>query len=219
MTDDMQDLIEAHRQKHPDSLECLPDRIEKDGEFHKVRMAIMDLLPQSAEIKDVLEIGPAGGWGMEELTRRYPTPNVVGATLFDAEADALRVRGLTAHVTDMHRMPPLWTDGFDLIYASNVMEHSPAPIIALREMARVLRPGRWAFIVMPEPAGILHPGCAQRFKRMTQIKTHIFCASVETMILLMRAAGMEFERYHEVLTTSLGGLPCYYNRIFVGRTR
>lgn len=216
MTTDMQDLIAIHRQKQPDMLECLPDRVERDAELLASRIAIMDLLPHAGTVNAVLEIGPAGGWGMQELGKRYPGATVDGVTLFEEEAAALRASGYRATVADMHRLPEEWAGAFDLVYASNVMEHSPAPIIALREMFRILRPGGWTFTVMPEPAGILHPGCAERFKRMTQIKTHIFCAGVDTMILLLRAAELEFVAYHEVLTTSLG-LPCYYNRIFVGR--
>ena len=210
--------LAAYYQRTPNMLECLPDRIAKDPEQERARMEILDFLPPErfCEFDTILDLGSAGGWGIEELQRRYADATVEGLTLFQEEADALAERGLHAMVCDMHEMPAKWTGVFNLVYASHVLEHSPAPLIALTEIARVLQPGGTVMIVMPDPCGVIHPGSPERFAWMGDIEGHIFCASLETVIHLLRKVGLQFRSYHEVATHSLGKR-CYWNRIWLGR--
>lgn len=57
---------------------------------------------------------------------------------------------MVAHKQDMHDIG-FADEQFDLIWARHVLEHSPAPLFALHEFKRVLRPGGWLYIEVPMP--------------------------------------------------------------------
>jgi len=48
-------------------------------------------------------------------------------------------------ITDIHYPD----NSFDVIYCSHVLEHVPADRTAMRELARVLKPGGWAVLAVP----------------------------------------------------------------------
>lgn len=54
---------------------------------------------------------------------------------------------------DAHLMPEEWADSFDGAFGFQFLEHSPAPIIMLLEVRRVLRPGGLAYFETPGPKG------------------------------------------------------------------
>lgn len=54
---------------------------------------------------------------------------------------------------DAHLMPEQWADSFDGALGFQFLEHSPAPIIMLLEVLRVLRSGGIAYFETPGPAG------------------------------------------------------------------
>jgi SAM-dependent methyltransferase len=57
---------------------------------------------------------------------------------------------------DMHDLSALDHLGWDLIWARHVLEHSPAPLFALREFSRVLKPGGWLYVEVPMPDTACH---------------------------------------------------------------
>jgi SAM-dependent methyltransferase len=66
-----------------------------------------------------------------------------------AEAGELQVpASITASVGDATRMP-FPDNSFDIVIAAEVMEHIPADQAAMREVARVLRPGGIAAVTVP----------------------------------------------------------------------
>jgi len=66
-----------------------------------------------------------------------------------AEAGELAVpASITASVGDATAMP-FGDDSFDIVIAAEVMEHIPADQAAIREVARVLRPGGVAAVTVP----------------------------------------------------------------------
>lgn len=56
------------------------------------------------------------------------------------EAERRGVRNLTGEVGDIHTLP-FADDSFDVVHAHMVLQHVADPVQALREMARVTRPG------------------------------------------------------------------------------
>jgi ubiquinone/menaquinone biosynthesis C-methylase UbiE len=46
---------------------------------------------------------------------------------------------------------PLDADQFDAVFSSSVLEYLSEPEVGLAEMARVLKPGGWAFFTVPDP--------------------------------------------------------------------
>lgn len=66
----------------------------------------------------------------------------------ESDAEALRGIGVEADVGDVHDMPYA-SASFEAVFASNVLEHSVAPYVALMEIRRVLGEGGEARLVMP----------------------------------------------------------------------
>ncbi len=91
----------------------------------------------------ILDLGCGPGWYSVALERAGAM--VVGLDLGgDDVADAL-TRDVAALVGDAQKMP--YPDGsFDGVFCSNLIEHVPDPSAVLDEIARVLRPGGWAWI-------------------------------------------------------------------------
>jgi len=56
--------------------------------------------------------------------------------------------GVDLQKGDIHQLP-FKAQSFDCLYAANILEHSVAPYVALREWRRVLRHNGWLIIVMP----------------------------------------------------------------------
>lgn len=207
--------LKPYLQAVPEVNEGVPERIEADLDVLGPRAAIIRGLPLLPVRPAILCVGAAAGWELRQLAQRYPGARVTGLTPFSEEAEAVHANGMSAVVGDMHKMPTKWSKYFDLVFVSHVLEHSPAPYVALSEVARVLKPRGYVCVVMPEPAGTLHTG-NERTKRLSDMKHHIFCASIETLIFLLRKTGLHFEAYREVAQYG-GGHLNYWHRVFLAR--
>ena len=82
-----------------------------------------------------LEIGCADG---ERLARMGA--GSIGVDISPRNVAACRSRGLPAQVADANGPLPFANGSFDSVLASHILEHLEAPLAALREMRRVLRP-------------------------------------------------------------------------------
>lgn len=119
------------------------------------------------ECAHVLDVGCGQGVAFRHFARMFNRGTVVGitpnATDFMAAkevADELTVQAegeqaFFVRQLDMHHH---WSevDYFDLIWARHVLEHSPAPLFALREFSRVLKPGGWLYVEVPMPDTACH---------------------------------------------------------------
>ena len=109
----------------------------ESGNVTKRRMQFVvaaDRFLKAIGVRTVLDVGCAG------ITRQWWLDNGYewhGLT-FPRDAEKLRGQGIAVDVGDVASMP--YDDGaFDLVYASHVVEHSPMPLVALMECARVAR--------------------------------------------------------------------------------
>ena len=86
----------------------------------------------------LLEVGSGLGRFAERLVREL-TADVVAVDLSPRMAELTRGRGIEARVADVQDLP--YADGeFDVVVANWVLYHVPDLDLALREVARVLRP-------------------------------------------------------------------------------
>ncbi|NNG34228.1 methyltransferase domain-containing protein [Nakamurella aerolata] len=105
------------------------------------------LIPELRAGHRVLDVGSGAGTITADLARLV-APGVVTALESDPEALRLTASELAAHnlesvelvVGDVHRLP-FDDDEFDVVHAHQVLQHVADPVQALREMARVTRPG------------------------------------------------------------------------------
>lgn len=136
----------------------------KLSRFHhsRVKDALLDwLTPASGHA--VLDVGCGAGWFLERIWERYHAaghaPRVVGleASTMQARFTARRMarRGITNGCVargNAERMP--FADAsFDLVTCSETLEQVEDPIRAVREMARVLKPGGQLLLSVPSRLG------------------------------------------------------------------
>jgi SAM-dependent methyltransferase len=98
----------------------------------------------------VADIGCSTGYLLEDLRNRHPEAVLVGADLVAAglRKAHLSVPQAALILADVTRLP-IADASVDAIASVNVLEHVPDDAGALAEMARVLKPGAPAAIVVP----------------------------------------------------------------------
>jgi SAM-dependent methyltransferase len=105
------------------------------GGFYARLLGLLDEL----RFESLLDAGCGEGFSLARLQARYPRAMLVGA---DASPEALRhglfPSGVARLCGDVGRLP--FADGaFDVVLATEVLEHLPAPREGLRELLRVSR--------------------------------------------------------------------------------
>lgn len=93
----------------------------------------------------MLDVGSGPGSITCDLAERVSEvvaiePNEEALDLTRSEAGKRQATNLSCEVADVHRLP-YPDDSFDIVHAHQVLQHLPDPVTALREMARVTRPG------------------------------------------------------------------------------
>lgn len=100
------------------------------------------LVPHLRPGQRLLDVGSGPGTITADLARLV-APGQVVAVEVDEHAAALTRQGapgVDVRVADVHALP--FADGeFDVVHAHQVLQHLADPVQALREMARVTRPG------------------------------------------------------------------------------
>ncbi len=104
-------------------------------------------VPPEATIAD---LGCSTGFLLEDLRAAHPDAGLIGvdmiaAGLRKAHAAVPEARLLQADVCEL----PLEDESVDAVVSANLLEHVPDDRRALREIARVLKPGRPAALVVP----------------------------------------------------------------------
>lgn len=110
--------------------------------------AVIDKIRQLApEMRgDYLDVGSGNGELIDRVMRTFP----VKPRACDYRGDLLAVEGLTADVANLNTDPLPYPDAsFDLVTCTEVIEHLEDYRAALREMARVLRPGGVLVVTTP----------------------------------------------------------------------
>jgi SAM-dependent methyltransferase len=146
-------VVQEHVTAHFDSTASYWDAVYRDGDvqglIYRMRQAVVldnvvaAKLPHEAP---VLEIGCGAGHLTAELAGRGLRVDAVDASqaMVDVTASRMAEAGLAERVTvataDVHALP-FEADSFDLVVAVGVIPWLHSPGDAVREMARVLRPG------------------------------------------------------------------------------
>lgn len=115
--------------------------------FVSRRRAILSLLKDTDKKARILDIGCAGGPLLNEL-KRHGFENAAGAD-FSAEAvEKCHSRGLQAHQMDAHHLQ-FEPNSFDLLIASDSLEHLEFDEKALANWFSVLKPGGRILVFVP----------------------------------------------------------------------
>jgi SAM-dependent methyltransferase len=100
------------------------------------------LLPHLASGQRLLDVGSGPGTITADLAVLVAPGDVVALEVNEEAAELTRsgAPGVDVRVGDVHALP--FADGeFDVVHAHQVLQHLTDPVAALREMARVCRPG------------------------------------------------------------------------------
>ncbi len=149
----IQGVVQEHVNAHFDSTASYWDAVYRDGDvqglIYRMRQAVVLDNVVAAKLSQgapVLEIGCGAGHLTAALAERGLRVDAVDASQAMVEVTASRMAqaGLTELVTvataDIHALP-FEADSFDLVVAVGVIPWLHSPGDAVREMARVVRPG------------------------------------------------------------------------------
>jgi SAM-dependent methyltransferase len=140
--------------------------------------------------RDVLHVAP--DFGLYLWLKRQP-----GVVYTGADIDASRYRHIERFRQTDLTAAPFATDSFDLVICSHVLEHVPDDAAAFREIARILRPGGRALLLVPfaldgkgtdEDPGLADP--EERNRRFGQWD-HVRLYDHGDFLDRMRQAGLE----------------------------
>jgi ubiquinone/menaquinone biosynthesis C-methylase UbiE len=113
--------------------------------------------------RDILVVGCGTGIEAGQLARAF-SANTIGIDVgqeFQFEHDVAAPAKLMTMDAQRLEFPP---QSFDMVYCFHALEHMPDPVLALREMARVLRPGGLYLLGTPNKSRLLgYVGSAHSF--------------------------------------------------------
>jgi SAM-dependent methyltransferase len=138
-----------------DELEALHEEASRTHFLDRwTRGAIVARVGELSREATIADIGCSTGFLLEDLQAAHPAATLVGVDLIaaglrKAHRSVPAARLLHADACAL----PLGDQSVDAVVSANLLEHVPDDRRALREMARVLRPGRLAVIVVPAGPG------------------------------------------------------------------
>ena len=165
-------------------------------------------LMRRAGAPSVLDIGCATGALLLRLRDRGW--RVTGVEISPAAEYARRERSLDVRGLPLeeNRFPP---ESFDLILASHVIEHLPAPGSLAREARRLLRPGGRFFVTTPNIGGFQARLFGGRWR--SAIFDHLYLFSVQTLTALLSGAGFTVEGVYTWGGLASGAAPLWLKAI------
>jgi SAM-dependent methyltransferase len=157
-------------------------------------------------VRRLLDLGCAEGRTLLELRRLLGATELVGVEASPELAAAAPPlpEGVRIEVGDVTRLPAaVGAERFDLVTALAVLEHLREPVAAVREAARVLRPGGLFVATCPEPRwdavatrlGLLEDGQHEADLGRRQLEE------------LVGEAGLELVSYRRFMFAPVGALP------------
>lgn len=99
--------------------------------------------------KHAIDAGTRDGYGVCALLTHHGLGTAEGIELVPETAQHARQQGRSVRQGDMTAMP-FDAKSADLITCIHALEHVPLPAEAVKEFARVLKPGGWLYLVVPE---------------------------------------------------------------------
>ena len=124
---------------------------EPDTAIHKMVMDnVIPTVIQKASLGSkhrMLDVGCGQGYGMLKF-KELGCTNIQGITLSPEDVKASQDRGFVCTQQDMS-FTEFPDESFDFLFVRHALEHSPYPLLTLKEFNRILTPGGGAYIEMP----------------------------------------------------------------------
>jgi SAM-dependent methyltransferase len=141
----MPNVLSAARSKVETFRAYRNHRDDPEGFYQSISSTAVDALAARYELvgKQLLDLGCGPGYYLEALRSR-------GAVAFGVEYSETELLDRATKPTEVllgdGTMLPFASESFDGVVCSNMLEHTPTPELILHDIARVLRPGGWAYV-------------------------------------------------------------------------
>lgn len=126
---------------------------EPDTQLHiNVMDNVIPKIIKDADLSDkqkILDVGCGRGYGMLKF-KELGCTNIQGITLSEEDVNASQDRGFVCTQQDMS-FTDFANNEFDFLFVRHALEHSPYPLLTLKEFNRILKSGGGAYIEMPSP--------------------------------------------------------------------
>lgn len=131
-----------------ENIKMKPNTIQDTKNNSERGLAALSLIEKNP--KKILELGTGGGEFMSVLKKRGY--NVIGLDILPNKI--LLEKGYDIRKCDLNEGLPFKKSSFDVVIRLEVLEHLYNPYEMMKEIRRVLRPGGYAIISMPNTASI-----------------------------------------------------------------
>lgn len=147
----------------------------------EITQKVFDLfiVPNKKDIKRALDVGCGQGVAL----KRFLSLNIdaIGITLSREDYDACLGHGFHVALMDQSFIDQP-DHSFDLVYVRHVLEHSPFPLLTLFEFNRVLTPGGFLYVEVPQAESI-HCANPNHYSMLGKMSlAHLFKKSCLTCI-------------------------------------
>jgi ubiquinone/menaquinone biosynthesis C-methylase UbiE len=137
--------------------------------------------------QSILDVGCGRGYGMVKF-KELGCTNIQGITLSEEDVKASQDRGFICTQQDMS-FTDFSDSSFDFLFVRHALEHSPYPLLTLKEFARILKPGGGVYIEMPSPK------CD---RRLEEYDNHYSIMGPRQWTELMKRIGFEIADFGEL---------------------
>lgn len=139
---------------------------------------------KKAKDKDILEFGGAMGYNLIESSKYNHVVMIEPSQLGRKTASALGIQSYS-DISEMQKMK----DGFlfDIILCRHVLEHVHDPLMVLKDLKLLLKPGGLLILVLPYEK--------QLSPVKNEIDFHLFCWTPRTAINLLNVAGFNIMKW------------------------
>lgn len=172
----------------------------------KSRNQILDLL-NHAPAGPLLDIGCSMGYTLQAARELGLVPT--GSDISDYAIGQCREQGFRAEHGELGRLP--FADGeFALVTMKHVLEHTPDPRAALRDVRRILAPGGGLFIAVPHGGNRkvrTRPQTYQYFLPTRHGREHFVYYTPATMTRLLESEGFRVARINPALVHRRAPVP------------
>ncbi len=157
-----------------------------EANSRRMQKLMKTLGPFLADGMNVLDVGAADGWAMEELVRAGCHYSAIEAV--DALADAIRGRGGAVVGASLHADYPTELMGsFDLVIMRHVLEHLLDPVTDLQRAKEFLKRAGMIYVALPNSA---NPRWGKGFRTHFLRPTHVSYFHIDNLIRMAARVGL-----------------------------
>lgn len=175
----------------------------------------------------IVDLGTADGLMLSMIKNAFPSAKCIGIELSRELIETNTNRGITLLQSNVNSLP-ISNDTTDIVVATAVIEHLPAPEKMLQEAMRVLRPDGLMILTSPDPfwervatmVGHLHDEqhCnVMSSRKLVPLFKEIGYEIIEQKKFMLSPIGMPLETIVENILRNIGLNCLFANQLIIGK--